>query len=571
MSQLQTILWLRWRLTRNQWARNGTLNALITMAVAVFLVLAGAAGGIAGLLAGALAMPKVSPAVMLLVWDLLIGLFLLFWLAGIAAEMQRAEAIDISRILHMPISLRGIFFVNYLASYVTLSIITFLPGLVGLSIGLAWGESWTMIALLPLVFAFLFMITAWTYYLRGWLVMLMKNPRRYRALMAGATLAFILLTQLPSLFLETVHKDDSPRRKRGTTTATAEERGVPSAVLLVHRVVPPLWVGYGAMSLSQGNPWPAALGTAGACGLGALGLGCAYRSTRRFYEGRAIGAKSKRRARGAAPAAMTGRTFLERTLPAVPEQAGALALASFRSLMRATEVKMALAVNLVWLLIFGGMTLLSRSEPPPSSVRAFIATGAAVAPFVGMMQIMFNQFGFDRAGFRTLVLSAVPRSQILLGKNLALLPFALVTGSIILLLAAFALHIPPLVVAAAWLQLLTAFLLLSMLGNLVSSLLPHWVAPGSLKRTKASTVTRLLILLSHALASAAVAPVFLPATAGALFSSIGWLPAGPTNLLVSTIEFVVVATLYHLSLPALGDLLQRREKEILKVVTQEVE
>lgn len=570
MSQLQTILWLRWRLTRNQWTRSGKLNALITMVVAVFLVLAGAAGGVGGLLAGAFAMPEVSPTVMLLVWDMLIALFLLFWLAGIVAEMQRAEAIDISRILHMPISLRGIFFINYLASYVTLSIITFLPGLMGLSIGLAWGDRWTMIALLPLVFAFLFMVTAWTYYLRGWLVMLMKNPRRYRAIVAGATLAFILLTQLPSLFLETVHKDDSPRRKRETTAETADERGMPSAVLLVHKVAPPLWVAYGAMSLSRGDPWPAALGTAGACGLGALGLGCAFRSTRRFYEGRATGAKSRRKAREAAPAAVTGRTFLERTLPVVSEEAGALALASFRSLMRATEVKMALAVNLVWLLIFG-VSLLSRSEPPPGSVRAFIATGAALAPFLGMMQIMFNQFGFDRAGFRTLVLSAVPRSRILLGKNLALLPFALVTGSIILLVAAIALQVPPVVVAAACLQLLTAFLLLSMLGNLVSSLVPHWVAPGSLKRTKAPAMKRFLMLLCHALAPAALAPVFLPALAGQLFSAADWLPAGPTNLVFSAIELSIVVILYRLSLAPLGDLLQHREKQILDVVTQEVE
>ncbi len=570
MSQLRTILWLRWRLTRNQWARSGTLNALITMAVAVLLVLVGAAGGIAGLLAGAFAMPNVSPAVMLLVWDLLIGLFLLFWLVGIAAEMQRAEAIDISRVLHMPISLRGIFFINYVASYVTLSIIAFLPALVGLSIGLAWGDRWTMIWLLPLVLGFLFMLTAWTYYLRGWLVMLMSNPRRYRALVAGATLAFILLTQLPALFVEAVDENEPPRRQRETAAETADERGMPSAVLLVHKVVPPLWVGYGAMSLSQGQTWPAVLGTAGACGLGALGLGCAYRSTRRFYEGRATAAKGKRRPKETGvPAAR--HTLLERTLPGVPQEAAALALASFRSLMRATEVKMALAINVVWLLVFGGMTLLSRSEPPPRGVRAFIATGAAVAPFVGMTQLMFNQFGFDRAGFRTLVLSAAPRPQILLGKNLALLPFALVTGSIILLLAAVALDIPPAVVAAAYLQLLTAFLLLSMLGNLVSSLVPHWVAPGSLKRTKAPAMTRLFMLLSHALAPAVVAPVFLPALAGQLFSSAHWLPAAPTNLFFSATELFLAIILYRLSLPSLGGLLQRREKQILNVVTQEVE
>jgi len=253
VSQLHTILWLRWRLTRNQWTRSGPLNALITLVVAVFLVCAGAAGGIGGLLAGAFAMPEVSPMVMLLVWDLLIALFLLFWLAGIVAEMQRAEAIDVTKILHMPISLRGIFFINYLASYVTLSVITFLPGMVGLSIGLAWRDDRTMAWLLPLVFGFLFMLTAWTYYLRGWLVMLMKNPRRYRAIMAGATVAFILLTQLPGFFAEVIDEDESPREKRETAAERADERGVPSAVLLVHKVAPPLWVGYGAMSLSQGN------------------------------------------------------------------------------------------------------------------------------------------------------------------------------------------------------------------------------------------------------------------------------------------------------------------------------
>jgi hypothetical protein len=36
---------------------------------------------------------------------------------------------------------------------------------------------------------------------RGWLVaMLLRNPRRYRAIVAGITIAFILLSQLPNFF-----------------------------------------------------------------------------------------------------------------------------------------------------------------------------------------------------------------------------------------------------------------------------------------------------------------------------------------------------------------------------------
>ena len=45
-----------------------------------------------------------------------------------------------------------------------------------------------------------------------------------------------------------------------------------------------------------------------------------------------------------------------------------------------------------------------------------------------MQQILQNQFGMDRDGFRALVLSPIPRHQILFGKNLATAPFALGIG-----------------------------------------------------------------------------------------------------------------------------------------------
>ncbi len=44
----------------------------------------------------------------------------------------------------------------------------------------------------------------------------------------------------------------------------------------------------------------------------------------------------------------------------------------------------------------------------------------------GFVQLMANQFGFDRDGFRVFVLCAAPRRDILLGKNLAFVPVALV-------------------------------------------------------------------------------------------------------------------------------------------------
>ncbi len=58
-----------------------------------------------------------------------------------------------------------------------------------------------MLLLLPLVFGFFFMVTAWTYCLRGWLAALMVNKRRRRAIIVGVTMAFMLLAQLPNLLI----------------------------------------------------------------------------------------------------------------------------------------------------------------------------------------------------------------------------------------------------------------------------------------------------------------------------------------------------------------------------------
>jgi len=573
-SQLCTILWLRWRLTRNQWSRGGRVNAVITAIVAAFSVVIGVGGGLAGVLVGAFALAKVSPGVILGVWDGTIGVFLLFWILGIVSEIQRAEAIDISKMLHLPVSLKGIFFVNYLASHVTGSIIVFVPWMVGLSIGLAVSRGWVMLWLLPLMLGFVLMLSAWTYYLRGWLVILMQNPRRYRTIVGGITLAFILLSQLPNLLMDASHRHGSPHNRQVQSETRREppieryRRGENfSTVLLLHSVVPFLWVGNGAVHLADGGAWPAVLGAAGTLGLAGLGLGRAYRSTRRFYEGRSIKTKTRRKKQVVA----TGRTLLERTLPGVPEEAAALALASFRSMTRATEVKMAMATSLLWLVVFGGMMFARHWQAPGPEAGPFTATAAIALPFFGMAQLLLNQFGYDRAGFRALVLSPMPRWQILLGKNLALLPFALGIGLTLLLLVKLAVHVSWLVVLAASLQLLTAFLLLSTLGNFISPLLPCRIAPGALRPTKMPASTTLLLMLAHAFFPATLAPVFLPPLAGWLFASAGWLPAAPMNLLFSAIEFLLLAALYALSLPHLGNLLQHREKRILWIVTQEVE
>ena len=64
--QLKTILWLRWRLTRNQWQRAGGFGAVLAVIIAVGAVVLGGATFVGGLL-GATAVMRFPLAWILLV------------------------------------------------------------------------------------------------------------------------------------------------------------------------------------------------------------------------------------------------------------------------------------------------------------------------------------------------------------------------------------------------------------------------------------------------------------------------------------------------------------------------
>ena len=579
-SQLSTIIWLRCRLIRNQWSRRGQLNAVLIVIVAVAVLVLGFISGVAGVLIGFFVLGEKSPTSLLIAWDAFTCMFLFAWMIGLVSEIQRSETIDISRMLHLPISLKDIFLVNYVASHLTLSIILFLPLILGLILGLILNGRWLMILMFPLVLGLVFMITAWTYCLRGWLAALMVNKRRRRVIIAVVTFSFIVLVQLPNI-ISNLARDRKKHRPDTVKSAPLDEqvtkrsegresKPIPHAILVAHKVVPFLWVGNGAMSLGMGNALPAVLGAAGAFVIGGLGLRRAYRSTIRFYMGHATGRRSKQKPK-AERTLTVRRNFLERQLPGTSDEAAALALAFFRSLTRAPEVKMALATNFIMLLLFGTMFFARRMSNLSDDFKLFVAGGPVVFTFLGMSHLMFNQFGFDRGAFRQLVLLPVPRRYILLGKNLAFLPIALVLGSILLLIIKIALGIPSIVILSAGLQLVATFLLLSIAGNMISVLVPYHIAPGSMRKTKTSATTSFLIFISRLLIPTAMGPMFLPPAIGLLMSRLGWLSAGPVNLVLSIVILALLIFFYKLSLPGLGKLLLRREKQILQVVTEKVE
>ena len=579
--QLKTVLWLRSRLARNQWAKSGGIGAVIAALVAVSVVLM-SIGLLAGSTAvGLLALGDAEPRVFLVVWLMATAAFLFMWLLGLITELQRSETIDLQRLMHLPVRLGQIFVVNYAASHMAAAVLLFVPTAIGLTIGLTISRGPLMLLLVPLALTMVFMVTAWTYCLRGWLASLMSNPRRRRAVIMGLTTAFILVAQLPNIYFNVIRDDEGDKPPAGETQEQRTERETRETDEVFARlewmaVVPPLWVPVGARALAEGRAVPALLGTLGMFGIGALGLRRAYRSTLRFYLGETGGKASARieappSAGKAATPVNDSTRFLERSLSGVPEQAAAVALATFQSMLRAPEIKMQWGTSFLVTLVVGGPLLFRSSDNLPAWAGPFIATSLVVFSMFLMIGFVGNQFGFDRDGFRAMVLAPIDRWQVLLGKNVAAFLPAAASSTVLLIVLAVWVGLPLLVVIASFLQLAVGLCLTMVAGNALSILVPYRIQPGSMKPTKMPGLAMVVMIVLQMSLPLALTPVFLPPIAGYFSGRSGGPDPAIVNAVASLALAAIMALVYWWSLGPLGRLLQRRETQILAKVSVEVE
>jgi len=308
--------------------------------------------------------------------------------------------------------------------------------------------------------------------------------------------------------------------------------------------------------------------------IGAASLWRAYRTTLRLYTGhytRGLRSAERQPAAPEEPAARRAPTparssILEKRLPWLSEQAAAIALAGFRSLTRAPEAKMMLLTPLI-MVVLAGSLFLRGSMDPSEPLRALMAVGAMAMILLSMIQLGGNQFGFDRAGFRVYVLCPASRSDILLGKNLAILPLAVVLSLFMVAAVEVVYPLSPDHLLALVPQFLSMFLLFCLMANLLSILTPMTIAAGSLKPTNTRLLPILLQFVFLFLFPLALAPTLLPLGIELLLEWHGV----PVCLLLSLLECAGVIFLYRLLLPRQGNLLQAREKKILQIVAAKAE
>ena len=618
---LRAFFWLQWRLRANQFKKGGAANAILTAIVAGAAVLLAVVLFVVFFLIGLVALSDVRPLILVLVWDGIVGAFIFFWLIGLITQLQRAEALALEKFLHLPVSLSGVFLLNYLSSLLSFNLIIFGPLMLGLSLGLIFSRGPAMLTALPLLAAFFLMVTALTYQFQGWLASLMVNKRRRRTIIVVVTTVFILIVQLPNLWNMTRSRDFGPdelsqqqqkeqaeidrafqageikvqeynERRNELTRVYVEKRrvqrdeswqNVERIARLVNLCVPPGWLPLGSAAAAEGNPLPGLLGTLGFALIGGASLARAYRTTVRFHTGAFTAGKTSPAEAQAAPRPAAPRavepvqpdaaappSLLEKRLPWISEPAAIVALGGFRSLTRAPEVKMLLLTPIIMAVIFGSMALRGAMDAP-TWARPLFAIGGVAMILLTMVQLVGNQFGYDRSGFKIFVLSPARRGDILIGKNLAVAPLALTLSvfAIAFVQVAYPMRFDHLI--AVFAQTVSLYLLFSLVANCLSILAPMQVAAGTLKPSHSKMIPVLLHFAFLFVFPLVIAPVMAPIGIEATLAWLGWAEAAPIALVLSLAECVGVAFLYRWLVGWQGVWLQSRELTILETVTAKAE
>jgi hypothetical protein len=339
----------------------------------------------------------------------------------------------------------------------------------------------------------------------------------------------------------------------------------------VNTFIPLGWLPYSAVSLLEGRILPSLLATLGLALIGTGSLVRCYGTTMRLYTGQF----KSRKPHGAAVARrkeVTANTaFLEKHVPWVSEHASAVALAGFRSLTRAPEAKMMLLTPVIFTVVFGS-TFLRVHSTPSEFLRPVMSAGVMAMVLLGMIQLAGNQFAFDRSGFRTFVLSGVRRSDILMGKNLALLPFALGLGAIGItaLEVAYPMHMDHFIAVAV--QMVSMYLVYCLVLNLLSMFAPSAIASGSLKPVRPKGVAVVIhLLFFFFVLPIALATTLMPLGLEFLLQDFAWLSHVPIYFLLTLVELAVILYLYPRALVLQGRILQAREQKILEIVAARAE
>ena len=555
MSQLGTLIWLKWRLLRNSLRSS---KAVVNKMATVLGMLAALAFSIVvalglGAASYALTNPEMIGEVLrrsqrgeiaiaasteFIFFSILAFLYLMW--ATVPLSIGGSKQFDAGKLLMYPITLRKLFAVDFLSELTTLHSVFAVPAILAISIGAGLGSGNLAIALIGAVPATLFGV-ALSKWLSTTIGTLLQRKRARGETIVGligavAGLSAALAGQLaPILFRHA----ESLRSLRWTPPGAA-------AVLFTGAARDPLEYTIAFVTLSAYT---------------IVLIVVTYWVARRA----ALGLTGRRRRKVIADTNRDLPVYAGWELPFLSPELSAIVEKEMRYAFRNAQVKMMALMPMILIVVrffnshrMGDLRSSARAGEFITYLSGLMASGGVLYVFLILGGLAANQFAFEEGGMRTYILSPVDRRKILIGKNIAVTIVAFVFSVALLVLNAVVFRDTSLgdVVFVA-LSFVVFAGIMSIYGNWVSIRFPKRMVFG--KRMNVSGVAGLLLIPMILVLGG---PPFLAAVVG--YAS-GSVYVGYATL--ALFAFISVAV-YAVVINAQGRDLARREIEILETVRE---
>ena len=290
-------------------------------------------------------------------------------------------------------------------------------------------------------------------------------------------------------------------------------------------------------------------------------IGVTFWLSRRSLMG---GGKKKRRARDSRQ--MKKQFYTGWEIPLVSSALSALVEKELKYAARNAQLRMMALMPLILI----GIRLMNRrfdqemTAEGGSLVTEFLKYGEGLMSSIGILYVFLiltglscNLFAFEHAGMRTLILSPVDRSQILIAKNLAMSIIALILSIALLVISHLVFgDINAGVLLFCALSFIIYAALVSVIGNSLSIRFPKRMKIGT--RMNVSGVVGLLLIPMILLLGL---PALAAVAAGFIAQSL-WIEYATLAVLA-----VLSGLLYTIVIKAQGETLQQRELQVLEAVT----
>ncbi len=555
MSQLLTLIWLKWRLLRNSLRSSkavvNKIASILGMLVALVLSLGVALGlGVAayvlsqpGALEDALGrntardLPMTASAEF--IFFSIFSFLYLMW-ATVPLSIGGSKQFDAGKLLMYPITLRKLFAVDFISELTTLHSVFAVPAVLAICIGSGLGSGNLSTALLVAIPAILFGVA-----LSKWLSTIVGSLLRRKRARGETIIALVgalvglgaaLAGQVAPILFKHV---ESLRSLRWTPSGTA-------AFLLFGN------------SLDDKLAWALAFLTLSAYAIALIIA--TYWIARRA----ALGLEGRKKQKAPVEINNSLEGYSGWQLPLLSSDLAAVVEKELRYAMRNAQVKMMALMPLI-LIIVRLVNSQRLDTARPSAPDSFLTYGSGLLLIGGVLYVFLvlagiscNLFAFEEGGMRTLILSPIDRRKILLGKNIVHAFIALVFATALLILNTIIFQD---ITVANLPFLLLSFVIFaalnSTIGNWLSIHFPKRMHFG--KRMNVSGVAGVLL----------IPMVIVLAMPPLLATLVGYFTRSLLYEYATLALFAVLAVgLYSVVINFHGRALARREVEILEAVRE---